>query len=389
MRLPETWRSLAIVIATSTTVGFTLALTFPLLTIALERTGASPFFIGLHSAVGGIGIFVIGPFIETIVRKLGTVGCIRASFAVCAVCLLLFPLEVNAWIWLPIRLVYGCAAALMFVLSEAAVNSLTPEGQRGRILGIYATLFSLGYAGGPLVLLLAGTDGYRPFIVAALLFLLGIVPTFWLGQLEERLHPAPTSERGNLFLQAWRVAPLAMACVLAYAFLEGAHFALLPVWALSLGDSGSGAAGLVGIWLSGNILLQIPLGWLADRVERRLVVAMCCALATLVLLILPQVATTPRLLWPTLVLSGGFMGGLYTLALVLVGERFRGPDLTWANTIFVMNFQIGLVAGPIVVGSVMDLAGDRAFPLALLPAVAALAVFASRRRALAPRATTP
>ena len=158
---------------------------------------------------------------------------------------------------------------------------------------------------------------------------------------------------------------------------------------MNLGTSASGAAALVGIWLSGNIVLQVPLGWFADRLDRRLVVALCCAIATLLLLLLPLVAGTPGLLWPALVLSGGFMGGLYTLGLVLVGERFRGPDLTWANTIFVMNFQIGLITGPILVGSVMDVAGDRAFPLALLPAVAALAVFASRRRALAVRASPP
>ena len=210
-----------------------------------------------------------------------------------------------------------------------------------------------------------------------------------MRRLDDHLRPSGPPPGGNLFVHVWRTAPLAMACVLIYAFLEGAHFALLPVWALSLGMSASGAAALVAIWLSGNILLQVPLGWCADRLDRRLVVAGCCACAALMLLLLPLAARTPGLLWPTLVLGGGFMGGLYTLGLTLVGERFRGADLTWANTIFVMNFQIGLIGGPPLVGGVMNIAGDLTFPLALVPAVVGLAAFAGRRRTVAVQARLP
>ena len=83
---------------------------------------------------------------------------------------------------------------------------------------------------------------------------------------------------------------------------------------------------------------------------------------------------TPLLLWPLLVLLGGLMGGLYTLALALVGERFRGADLTSANTAFVMTFQLGAIAGPPYAGAVMHLLGVAVFPLTLIPPLALLAV---------------
>jgi MFS family permease len=280
--------------------------------------------------------------------------------------MLVFPLQVDPTFWLLIRLVFGSAAALMFVLSEAAVNALAPEHLRGRVLGLYATLFSLGFAGGPLVLVLAGSEGLAPFLLASALFALGLIPASLLRPVEHRLMPE-TSGQGYRLLDTWRVAPIAMAGVFAYALLEASQFALLPIWALSHGMTERTAAALVSIWLSGNILLQYPVGWLADRWRRERVMALCVAIAAAGQLLVPLLVATPHLLWPLLILLGGAMGALYTLSLVLVGQRFRGADLTSANTAFVMTFPLGAITGPPYAGAVMGAAGTASFPLALVP----------------------
>ncbi len=85
---------------------------------------------------------------------------------------------------------------------------------------------------------------------------------------------------------------------------------------------------------------------------------------------MPAAIGTPALLWPLLVLLGGLMGGLYTLSLALIGERFRGADLTQANTAFVMTFQLGAIVGPPYAGALMHLLGVAAFPLTLIPPLA-------------------
>jgi MFS family permease len=196
---------------------------------------------------------------------------------------------------------------------------------------------------------------------------------------ERRLVPEGGAGSHRL-ADTWRVAPVAMAGVFCYAALESAQFALLPVWALDAGMGERTAAGLISVWLSGNILLQYPLGWLADRWRRRRVMMLCTGVAALGQLLVPLLVGTPALLWPLLVLLGGTMGGLYTLSLVLVGERFRGTDLTRANTAFVMTFQLGAIAGPPFTGATMDAAGPASFPLALLlPLVLLGLVLASPR----------
>ena len=363
-RLPPAWRDLAPVMLTATLVGMTLSLAFPLLSLVLERSGVDTFGIGLNTAAGGLGIFLVAPFVPFLVRRLGVIGCFRLGLVVCAAGMLIFPWHVEPWFWFGLRLVFGMAASLMFVLSEAAVNALAPDAIRGRVLGVYATLFSLGFVSGPLVLTVAGSEGLTPFLLAAGLFLAGLVPVQLLTPVEGRLDAH--GEEGRPLLDIWRLAPLAMGGVYVYALLEASQFALLPVYAIDRGMSEAVAAGLLSVWLSGNILFQFPLGWLADRWSRPSVMLACTLLALAGQALVPAVVGTPVLLWPLLVLLGGLMGGLYTLSLTLVGERFQGADLTRANTAFVMTFQIGVITGPPYAGAVMHLLGVPVFPLALL-----------------------
>jgi MFS family permease len=371
--LSAEWRALAPIMVTSTLVGMTISLAIPLLSLALERAGVDPFTIGINTAANGLGIFLVAPFIGRLVAGLGVVGCFRSALAVMAACMLAFPLKVDPTLWFLLRLVFGAAAGLMFVLSEAAVNAMAPESIRGRVLGVYATLFSLGFASGPLVLALAGSEGWTPFLLGGALFVLGMVPAGMLRAVGSRLAAEPGGGTHRL-ADTWRVAPLAMAGVFAYAMLEAAQFALLPVYALGRGVSEAMAAGLLSIWLSGNILLQYPLGWLADRWRRQRVMVLCVGLAMAGQLLVPLAFATPALLWPLLMLLGGVMGGLYTLSLVLIGERFRGADLTQANTAFVMTFQLGTIAGPPFTGAAMRELGVASFPLALLAPLLVLAL---------------
>ena len=371
-RLPPEWRELAPVMLTATLVGMTFSLAIPLLSLALERAGVSSFAIGLNTAAGGCGIFLVAPFVGWFVRRLGVVNCFRLGLLVAAGCMVLFPLRVDPWLWFGLRLLLGMAGSLMFILSEAAVNALAPDDARGRVLGVYATLFSLGFVAGPLVLALAGSEGWMPFVLAGALFLAGLWPSGLLAPVQDRLAHEEGEQRG--LAGVWLAAPLALGGVFVYALLEATQFALLPVYALAQGMSEGMAAALLSIWLSGNILFQYPLGWLADRTSRRAVMLGCTALAFLGQSLVHLVVTMPTILWPLLVALGGLMGGLYTMSLALIGERFRGPDLTAANTAFVMTFQLGTIVGPPYAGAVMQATEVGIFPFTLLLPLLALGI---------------
>jgi MFS family permease len=374
--------------ASAAIVGASLALSFPLLSLVLEATGASPTAIGLNAAAHGLGVILAAPFFGRAILALGAAQVMRAGLATAAVLLLVFPLAVDLSLWFVLRLVFGAATAAVFVVSEAAINALVADERRGRVLGLYGTLFAIGYATGPLIIAAVGSAGVLPFAIGAAILGIGLVPTFAMPSIDAALAGSPGAYAARRLLGLWRVAPLLLGAAAIVALIETTQFALLPVWGLRLGMTEGATALLLGLWIGGNILLQYPVGWLADRVPRRRLLAACAGLAAGLSLALASPAVTGHaaLLWPVLLVHGGMSGGIYVLALALMGVRFKGASLAGANAAFILTYEVGAMVGPPVAGVAIWAVGAPGLPLVFATALTALglsAVLAPRQRAAA------
>ncbi|GBD44847.1 putative MFS-type transporter YcaD [bacterium HR40] len=370
---------LALVIATASLVGSTLSLNFPLLSLVLEREGLDPAAIGLNATASGLGVFVVAPMLARILRRIGARGAMMAGILLSAAGMMLLPVWVHFGFWYAIRLLVSCGTALVFIVSEAAINALAPESHRGRILGLYATVFSIGYTAGPLVIAAAGSTGMLPFLISAAFYLAGLVPTLLARGLDRALAAGGSAHGLRHFAGLLGRAPLAFLAIFVFGVVETAQFALLPIWGLALGRAEGTTALMLSVWVAGNILVQYPVGVLADRLPRRLVLAGCALVTTILLSALPLLAQVEPLLWLLLLLLGGVTGAIYTLALVLIGETFRGIDLALANTAFVIMIQLGAALGPGYAGVGMSLFGPHGLPLALACASGILTAAAARR----------
>ncbi len=381
---------LAALMASAAIVGASLALSFPLLSLVLEAAGAAPVAIGLNAAAHGLGVILAAPFFGRAIQALGAARVMRFGLAVAALLLLVFPLRVDPGLWFVLRLFFGAATAAVFVVSEAAINALVEDHRRGRVLGLYGTLFAVGYASGPLVIAAVGSEGMTAFLIGAAILCLGVAPTFAMPSIDTALAGSPGAYAARRLFGLWRVAPLLLATAAVVALIETTQFALLPVWGLRLGMTEGTTALLLGLWIGGNILLQYPIGWLADRLPRRRLMASCAALATLLSLALtsPFVTGNPGLLWPVLLVHGGMSGGIYVLALALMGERFKGASLAGANAAFILTYEVGAMAGPPLAGVAIWATGAPGMPLVFAMALALLAAAALAARA-SPRSADP
>src|SRR3546814_15916533 len=89
------------------------------------------------------------------------------SSDVCSSDLVAFPYTDPEVTWLVLRIVLGACLNVIFVVSEAWLNSVTAERIRGRVIGAYATVMAGGFALGPLLLVVLGRSGALPFLVCA------------------------------------------------------------------------------------------------------------------------------------------------------------------------------------------------------------------------------
>jgi MFS family permease len=106
---------------------------------------------------------------------------------------------------------------------------------------------------------------------------------------------------------------------------------------------------------TGNVLLQVPVGMLADKVGPERLLMSVAVVALLGLAGMPFLGAIGLLRWPFLFLWGGALGGFYTLSLTLVGRRFGPAELPAANAAFVIVYEVGGLLGPVTSGFGIDL----------------------------------
>jgi MFS family permease len=152
-------------------------------------------------------------------------------------------------------------------------------------------------------------------------------------------------------------------------------------------------------FVAGNIVLQPPIGWLADHLDRAGVMAGCALVSGCAGLLLPMAGHSPWTVWPLLVVWGGTAFGIYTVGLAMLGQRFAGGDIARANAAFVIVYTVGSVVGPPVSGGAMQYLGRNGLgaSLAIFYAAAAAAALvtllrgtrAARARSRPSRPTAP
>ena len=142
---------------------------------------------------------------------------------------------------------------------------------------------------------------------------------------------------------------------------DAVALAFFPIYALRVGLDLDTASFALGVLIAGNVFLQLPLGWLADRWSR-IGTMISCALVTAVFCwILPMTMGT-IFMWPTLVVMGTTGFGVYTVALALLGERFSGQALVAGAAAFAAMWGAGAIIGPPAAGGVIKLFGVEALP---------------------------
>jgi len=334
-------------------VGVGIGALVPLMALRLAERGVGATVIGLNAAMFPLAVLVVGPMLPRLLARLGSLRSLYLGLSVTALSVLLLPLLPSLGAWFLLRFLSGAAASIQWVISETWLNIVATERDRGRIMGLYASVLAGGFAIGPLIISAVGIDGWLPFLLVALAIALGAVPIFFAGDL---VPPMPAQSQASL-LATLRVQPLVMACGLAGGLMDFALFAFLPIYGLGHGLSEDGAVLILSLFIGGNVLLQIPIGWVADHMSRRAMLLVVILVTLLGALLLPLAIGAGWWLYPLLVLWGGTTFAVYTLALGLLGDSFPPAQLAAANVALVMVYQVGSVIGPTLSGTAIDLTG--------------------------------
>ncbi|MCU0829903.1 MAG: MFS transporter [Rhizobiaceae bacterium] len=352
------WRAASAAIGAISVIGIAIGLGVPLLSIVLEKQGWSASVIGANTAVAGVAALIAAPLGPRIAHRFGLAPSMALMIAVSAMSFVGFHFLPSIAAWFALRFTLHFALTVLFILSEFWISTAAPPAKRGLILGIYATVLSVGFAAGPLIFSWTGSDGGLPFYVGAGVACLALIPLVFAWRDSVQVE---SGDVGGFLPYVWLV-PTATAAVLVFGAVETGGFALFPVYGNRIGMPEADAALLLTAIGLGNVMLQIPLGVISDHVGDRRRVLLACALIGLCgSLALPFVIANWWLTAAILFFWGGVVAGLYTVGLAHLTTRTPPAALAQANAAFVFCYALGMLLGPQSMGAMMDAVGDNGF----------------------------
>jgi MFS family permease len=322
--------------------------------LRLSHEDYEPAWIGLisaHYAVGFVAGTLIGP---QLIRRVGHIRVFAAFAALNCCAALVHGAVLYAPLWALLRLFSGIAGAVMMVVLESWINAHASPSARGRVMGIYMINYYASGALGQLLLTVAPPEDYRSYSLAAGLLVLSLAPLALTT-----LNAPPMAQSSRLGFKALlKVSPIAVGGALTAGFCLSSFYQMGPIYIQRLGLDLALTGKYMAAAVFAAMLLQLPVGKLADTQDRKWVIfgiAILTATAAITLSFLGPRSLVG--LFATSMLFMSLMTNLYPTCLAQMHNRLQGEKPVAANAGQLLCFGMGACVGPIVSSIMMSLRG--------------------------------
>lgn len=307
-----------------------------------------------------------------LVRRVGHIRVFAAMAAIASVAILAQGLFISALPWALLRGLSGLAFAAIYVVAESWLNESSSRTTRGSLLAVYMAVLYIGLGSSQFLLIPTGPRTTAPFMLVAILISLAIVPIVIAAQHAPDIA-LPQKVR---YRDLYRDSPLGVVAVTVAGMVTSNVYAMGPVYARLSGLDTSGVATFMGVSVLAAVLLQLPVGRLSDRMDRRTVIAGICILATFSAAVPAAFRTLPHGL--VLVLAAVFSGlafTLYSLGVSHVNDHLEPSQMVAASGALLRLNGIGAALSPILVGGLIARFGPPAYFGSLAGLTGLLSIF--------------
>ncbi len=318
-----------------------------------------------------------------LIRRVGHVRVFAALGSFMSAGLIAFPLLTEPWAWAPLRLLVGFCMSGIYVTAESWLNDAATNETRGKVLSAYMIAQTLGIIGAQGLLTLGDAGTSVLFIGASILVSISFAPILLTVTHVPTVEVARPMSLRDLFSGS----PLGTVGIFLLGSVYATQTGMGAVYGSQIGLTPTQIALFVAMLFAGALLLQYPIGWLSDRMDRRKLIfgaatlgAGSCVVGWL----------TGGSLWP-LMMAAFFAGGvttpLYALFLAYTNDSLSAEDMASASGGLVFTFGLGAITGPLVTGWAMEGLGPYAFWPVLGATFTCISLYALYR--MTQRAVTP
>ncbi len=330
-----------------------------------------------------VGFLSGARFTPVLIRRVGHVRVFAALGSFMSAGLISFPLLADPIAWTLLRVLIGFCMSGIYVVAESWLNNASTNETRGSVLSAYMIAQTLGIIGAQGLLTTGDAGTSVLFIGASILVSVSFAPILL------SVTPAPMVEVARpMSLRAlFGGSPLGTVGIFLLGSIYATQSGMGAVFGSQIGMTASQIALFVAMLFAGALLLQYPIGWLSDQMDRRKLIFGAAALGMVSCTI---GWFTGGGLWPLMAaafFAGGVTTPLYALLLAHTNDYLDADTMPAASGGLVFTFGLGAIGGPLVTGWAMGGLGPFAFWLVLGGTFAAIALYALYR--MTQRAVTP
>ena len=308
-------------------------------------------------------------------RLVGTVGHSRAFAAFTAagtIGILAHMMMVDPIAWAGLRILSGLCVAGCYTVIEAWLQDRATNAVRGRAMGTYRIVDTLGSLGAQLVIGVLAPAAYFSYNLLAILCCAALLPVTISRAEQPAMPPAPRLRPGL----AWSRSPLASMGVVVSGITTAAFRMVGPIYGIEVGLSAERIALFLAAFVVGGALVQLPIGWLADRFDRRHVLigisvaaAASCALT---------VAVSGLGTVPVFVAAAAFGAAtlpVYSIATAHAHDFAESSERVELSAALMFLYAIGAIASPLLASALIEGYGPSAMFAFIAAAHVALVAF--------------
>ena len=307
-----------------------------------------------------------------LIKRVGHVRVFAALGSFMSAGLIAFTLLPDPWIWTPLRVLVGFCMSGVYVTAESWLNDASTKETRGKVLAAYMIAQTLGIIGAQGLLTLGDAAAATLFIGASILVSISFGPIL----LSATPVPATEAARPMSLRALFAGSPLGTVGIFLLGSVYATQSGMGAVFGAEIGMTADSVALFVAMLFGGALVLQYPIGWLSDRMDRRVLIFGAASLGAGFSAL--GWASGDRL-WPLMAsafIAGGVTTPLYALFLAYTNDFLPAEDMPAASGGLVFTFGLGAIIGPLAAGGAMQGLGPFGFWVALGGAFAAIALYA-------------
>ncbi|MEO1000444.1 MAG: MFS transporter [Pseudomonadota bacterium] len=292
-----------------------------------------------------------------LIRRVGHIRVFAALGSLLSAAFILYPVWPEPVFWFFLRLIVGFCFSGVYIVAESWLNNAATNETRGATLGAYAFVVVAGVVGGQLFLNIADPSAYFLFIFISVIVSIAFAPILL------SVTPAPYYEatKPMTVRELIRVSPFGCFGMLVIGTIFSALFGMSAVYATEKGLSVAELSIFVAAIYVGGLAFQVPIAWISDRMDRRLLVVALCLVGAGVCVIGAIGGGSFAVMLAAGAVMGGIANPLYPLLIAYTNDYLEHEDMAAASGGLVFLNGLGAIAGPVVIGALMASLGADAY----------------------------